>query len=155
MLEFFSTWHPGLVLALVAVVGFFLTTTVWVIAGHWSSVRRAEIAADLKRDLIQQGQTIEQIERLLAGPAAGAEAQANEKELEAYLASLMVQAEVSEETLEEVLRIYQATDAGTKQAVYDSLEEILGAEPSEEQLLAAVRALCPPKVARLEQQFTT
>ena len=63
----------------------------------------------------------------------------------AQMASLLAQSEVPGPVMTEVLRIYQATDGGTKKAVYDAIEEIVGSEPTEDQLLAAVRTLCPPK----------
>src|SRR5262249_18548739 len=108
--EFFSTWHPGTVLALVAVSGLFLTVLVAVVSGNRRRVRQAQIAADLKRELIQKGYTVEDILRLVAGPPGEEDGPVNEKELVAQLALLLVQHEVPGPALEEVLRTYQATD---------------------------------------------
>jgi len=150
MVEFFSTWNPGAVTALVAVAGLFLTIAVAVLSWNRRMVRETEIAANLKRELIQKGYSVEQIAQLVAVPLQGARDKVNEKEREAQLASLMVQYEVTGGTLEEILRTYQATDAATKKAVYDSVQEMLEAEGTEERVLAAVRALCPPKPAPSE-----
>jgi hypothetical protein len=66
----------------------------------------------------------------------------------------LTQAEVPGPVMLDVMRTYQATDGGTKKAVYDAIEEIVGSEPTEEQLLAAVRTLCPPKAGGvMSQQF--
>src|SRR5262245_14794224 len=144
MLEFFSTWHPNAIIGLVSVVGGLLAVSICVGLISWCIVRRAQIAADLKRDLVQRGFSVEQIERLVQGPPE-AEKPYYEKQLEGSLASLLAQAEVPGPVMTDVLRIYQATDGGTKKAVYDAIEEIIGSEPTEEQLLAAVRTLCPAK----------
>ena len=92
--------------------------------------------------MLDRGMPIEQVVRLVGGPSAEGPP-ANGKELEAQFASLLVQNEIPAPTLERVLRIYQETDPATKKAVYDSLEEIVGSGPSEDQLVAAVKALCP------------
>ena len=144
MFEFFANWNPEWILGLVSIVGGLLAVVICVGLVSWCIVRRAQIAADLKRDLVQRGLPIEQIERLIQGPPES-EKPYYEKQLEGSLASLMAQSEVPGPIMTEVLRIYQATDGGTKKAVYDAMEEIIGSEPTEEQLLAAVRTLCPPK----------
>ncbi len=144
MLDFFANWSPEAILGLVSIVGGLLAVVICIGLISWCVVRKAQIAADLKRDLVQRGVPIEEIERLIQGPS-GHQNRYGEKQLEGSLASLMAQCEVPGPVMAEVLRIYLATDAATKKAVYDALEEILGSEPSEDQLLAAVRTLCPPK----------
>ena len=144
MLEFFANWNPDAILGLVSIVGGLLAVVLCVGLISWCVVRRAQIAADLKRDLVQRGLSVEQIERLIQGPPES-EKPYYEKQLEGSLASLLAQSEVPGPVMTEVLRIYQATDGGTKKAVYDAIEEIVGSEPTEDQLLAAVRTLCPPK----------
>src|SRR5581483_7328656 len=119
--DFFATWRPEAVIGLVAVIGGCLAVVAIVVAGIWCSVRHADIAANLKRDMLQRGLTVDENERLMRAPAETSSA-GSEKELEASLASLLVQNEVPGPTLERVLRIYQETDPSTKKAVYDSLE---------------------------------
>ena len=53
------------------------------------------------------------------------------------------QYEIPAPTLERVLRTFQDTDPSTKKAVFAALEEILESGANEEQLLAAVKTLCP------------
>jgi hypothetical protein len=137
-------WHPGAIITLFVVIGGFLTAIVAIIANSWSRARREEIRANLKRDMLDRGVAAEQVERLINLPVDG-KPEANEKELEGNLASVLVQNEIPAATLERVVRIYQETDPATKKAVYAALEEIIGCEPEEEQLLAAVRALCPAR----------
>jgi hypothetical protein len=142
MWDFFKNWQPHEVLALFVAIGFFLTVIVAVVAASWNRVRREEIRANSIREMLDRGIPVDQVERLIGLPTHG-ETAANGKALEAQFASLLVQNEVPAPKMERVLRIYQETDPATKKAVYDSLKEIVGSSPSEEQLVAAVMALCP------------
>jgi hypothetical protein len=144
MLDFLANWSPEEIMGFVAIVGGLLAIVSCVGLISWCVIRNAQIAADLKRDLVQRGLPVDQIERLILGPRED-EKPYYEKQLEGSLASLLAQSEVPGPLMTEVLRIYQATDGGTKKAVYDAIEEIIGSEPTEDQLLAAVRTLCPPK----------
>jgi hypothetical protein len=64
----FSAWHPGLILALVAVIGAFTTaiaiTTLSVGLVQWRKARSLRDMRDFVEELIGQGYTIEEIERL-------------------------------------------------------------------------------------------
>jgi hypothetical protein len=137
-----GTWEPGAVIALVMVIGILVMMIAAIVASTWSRVRREEIRASFRRDMVDRGLPIEQIERL-ENALPDEVPSARVKKLEAQLASLLVQSETPGPTLEKVLRIYQGTDSATKAAIYDSLEEIIESSPSEEQLVAAVAALCP------------
>ena len=137
-----GSWNAPDVIILFVMLGIFLTAIVATITVSWSRVRREEIRSNSMRELLDRGMSMEQVERLVGVPADERNP-AQGKELEAQFASLLVQNEIAAPTLERVLRIYQSTDPATKKAVYDSLEEIVGSSPSEEQLVAAVKALCP------------
>jgi hypothetical protein len=148
MADFMKDNGPG-----VLMFGFLLSGIVLMVVAaitvYWMNVRREETRAHLVRDLIDRGVPLDQVERLAGtGDQKGP---VNEKKLEGDLASILVQNEVPGATVERVLRIYQRTDPATKKAVYDALEEIAGSGPTEEQLIAAVTALCP---ARLESAPT-
>jgi hypothetical protein len=146
MVEMLSSWRAGEVIALTAVLLGCLTAIVWGVAIFWCWARRTEIHANLMRDFLQRGLSVDEIERLLRAQEAAAPAKVvNERALEAGLASLLVQHEVSAATVEQVLRVYQSADAATKQAVYDAIEEMLDSGAGEDQLLTAVRALCSPR----------
>src|SRR5688500_12354865 len=93
MWEMIAGWNAGPVIGLTAVVGFLLWMIVLSVADSWKRVRRAELDAEQKREYLQRGLSIDEIERLLrAGrkPAKG-EQPANERVLEANLASVLVQ----------------------------------------------------------------
>jgi hypothetical protein len=136
-----GNWDANRVIELFMAVGLVVTVIVAVVGYLWSLVRREEIRANLKRDMLDRGLSVEQIEQLVAAPSE----KINEKALEGNLASVLVQNEIPAPVLERVVRIYQQTDPATKKAVYDALEELIGSSPSEEQLVAAVGALCPPR----------
>lgn len=61
MFEMLSKWPPGAVIALVAVAGTALTFIVGILASTWSRVRRAEMAAALKQDMLNRGFTAQEI----------------------------------------------------------------------------------------------
>ena len=66
----FAAWHPGLVFALVAVVGAFSTailiTTLSVGLVQWRKAKSLKEMREFAEELINQGYTIEEIERLSA-----------------------------------------------------------------------------------------
>jgi hypothetical protein len=59
--EMLSKWDEGAVIGLVAVAGTALTFIVGILAAAWSRVRRAEIAAALKQDMLNRGFTAQEI----------------------------------------------------------------------------------------------
>lgn len=64
----FSAWHPGLILAMIAVIGAFSTailiTTLSVGLVQWRKARSLREMREFVDGLINQGYTIEEIERL-------------------------------------------------------------------------------------------
>src|SRR5262245_42083012 len=119
MWHILESWPAGFVIGLVAVIGFFLWMITWVIAPFWSRVRLAEMEAALKREFLQRGLSVDEIERLIRASqqTAASGGPVNERELDVDLASILVQYEVSAETMEQVVRTFQATDPATKKAV--------------------------------------
>jgi hypothetical protein len=149
MSDVFTSWSPKQVIGLVAVIGAFTTVIVVTLAIVWYQSRRESLLANLKHDYLERGFTIEQIDRLLRspGPSALDAAVAEEKSLEASLASLLVQYEVPAPTMERVLKSFQESEATGKKAIYDAIEEMLEADVAGEQLLTAVNMLCHPRGA--------
>jgi hypothetical protein len=152
MAEFFKHDSSGILM-----LGFFLVVGVLIVATvitfYWMQTRREEMRASLLRDLLDRGVPPDQVERLVN---ATTEANASDKRLEGKLAAVMIENEVPAGTMERVLRIYQHTDPATKQAMFKAIEEMVESSPTEEQLLAAMTALCParteaPPPPRLEQ----
>jgi hypothetical protein len=60
-----NQWRPSDVILLVVFVGGILITLTAIVSGHWSAVRTAEMNAELKREMIQRGVPVADIERLL------------------------------------------------------------------------------------------
>ncbi len=153
MLDLISGWSPseviglvGVLIGMAAVIGFFVWLIALAVAHAWRDVRLAELEGSLKRDFLSRGMSVEQVERLLrASREPDPEAEpVNERKLEAELASLLVQYEVSSGTMEQVVQVYQGADPSAKKAVYDAVGEMLESGAEEDQILAAVRTLCRP-----------
>lgn len=65
MIELLPKLNPGELLAVVAVVGGLLCAIIGIIAGTWAKVRRAEIAAALKQDMLNRGMSADDIRTVL------------------------------------------------------------------------------------------
>ena len=69
MNEFMSRLNPGEMIALVSICGGMLIGLVSVGLGVWHKVRAEEIAAELKRDMLDRGMSADEIKTVLeAGP---------------------------------------------------------------------------------------
>jgi hypothetical protein len=69
MNEFLSRLNSGDAIALVSVGAGLLITVFCVGAGVWHKVRAEEIAADLKKDMLDRGMSADEIKTILeAGP---------------------------------------------------------------------------------------
>jgi hypothetical protein len=65
MNEFLTRFNNGELIGLVAVAGGLLCGMIAVLAGNWRKVRRAEIAAALKQEMLQRGMSAEEIRTVL------------------------------------------------------------------------------------------
>jgi hypothetical protein len=69
MMELLSKFDSGELLGLIivgiAIIGGFLCGIIGIIAGVWQKVRQAEIAAALKRDMLNRGMSAEEIRTVL------------------------------------------------------------------------------------------
>jgi hypothetical protein len=65
MMDLLSRMDSGELIGIVAVVGGLLIALVAIIAGSWVKVRRAEIAAALKQDMLNRGLSAEDIRTVL------------------------------------------------------------------------------------------
>jgi len=61
----FRQFGPGQMIALVAVLGGVTIAVTAIVMAFWSRVRRSEIEASLKLEMVKQGKPIEEIERVL------------------------------------------------------------------------------------------
>lgn len=57
--------HLGIVIGMVAIVGFFLTTILIVGLVQWRKVRQSDIEANLKAQMLEQGMTAADIEQVV------------------------------------------------------------------------------------------
>lgn len=69
MNELLSRLNPGEVIAIVSICGGLLITLLSVSLGTWHKVRSEEIAAEIKRDMLDRGMSADEIKTVLeAGP---------------------------------------------------------------------------------------
>jgi hypothetical protein len=65
MHEFLSKFDSGELLGLVSIVGGMSFTLLIVAGKYWQNVRQSEIAANLKRDMLDRGMSAEEIKTVL------------------------------------------------------------------------------------------
>ena len=65
MTEYFSQIPPGDMIPVIAIVSTFLTVVVIVALFIWRGVRKADIAARLKQDMLDRGMSAEEIRIVL------------------------------------------------------------------------------------------
>jgi hypothetical protein len=69
MTDFLSRVDGGELIAILSVVGGMLIALVGIAAGVWHKVKSEQIAADLKKDMLDRGMSAEEIKTVLeAGP---------------------------------------------------------------------------------------
>jgi hypothetical protein len=61
MHELLSKMEPGHLIGLVSVIGWFACGIVAIVMGVGLAVRRVELAAELKKDMLERGMTAEEI----------------------------------------------------------------------------------------------
>jgi hypothetical protein len=86
---------------------------VWIVAHYWARVRRLEVEANLKRDMLARGMSAADIERvLLASADADPEERPAEKETicdnEYYLVEKMLEEERPVEEIERLVRAFKS-----------------------------------------------
>jgi hypothetical protein len=65
MNELLSRIGPDALVPLVALLGGAVVFIVWIIAHYWAKARHADLQASLKLELLRQGKTVDEIERIL------------------------------------------------------------------------------------------
>jgi hypothetical protein len=65
MSEFLSRFDGGELIAIIAITGGLLCGLVVLIADYWHKIRKAEIAAKLKHDMLDRGMSAEEIQMVL------------------------------------------------------------------------------------------
>ena len=65
MAEYVSKFNAGELIAMVAIVGGLLCGLVVLVADYWHKIRKAEIAAKLKHDMLDRGMSADEIRIVL------------------------------------------------------------------------------------------
>jgi hypothetical protein len=65
MMEVLSKFDSGDLIGLVSIVGGMLFSLAIVLGSFWRKVRQSEIAADLKRDMLDRGMSADEIKTVL------------------------------------------------------------------------------------------
>ena len=70
MFETLFAKNPGLIVPVVIFLGATIVFTIWIIAHYWHGLRRQELEAGLKQDMLNRGFGAEEIERVLVSTSA-------------------------------------------------------------------------------------
>ncbi len=113
MLDTLVEKNPALLIPLVSVLGATAVFLVWIIAHYWARVRRMDVEAGLKREMLNRGLAPAEIERvLLASADHGTEEPPAEKESisdnEYYLVEKMLDEEYPVEEIEKLIRAFKS-----------------------------------------------
>lgn len=65
MIELLSKFNPGELIAVVAIVGGLICGSLVMIGDYWHRIRKAELAARLKQDMLDRGMSAEEIRTVL------------------------------------------------------------------------------------------
>jgi hypothetical protein len=65
MTEFLSRFSGGELIAVIAITGGLIIVLVIMVADYWHRIRKAEIAAKLKQDMLDRGMSAEEIRIVL------------------------------------------------------------------------------------------
>lgn len=153
-MDFFDKFRPGEIIAVLAIVGGVLIVLVAIVGGVWYANARNRHDAMLRREMLDRGMSAAEIEQAMRGfgqPAAAEVSSADslwyDAELAKHLASVE-EGKYSPQTIEFVLSVFRPIPAKEKDAVYNAIWGMIDDDAGEEQLLAAVRALCRPAETR-------
>jgi hypothetical protein len=69
--EFLAKFNAGELIGLVAVAGGLLCGMFAIVMGCWEKIRRAELSAGLKRDMLNRGMSAEEIRTVLEAGTKG------------------------------------------------------------------------------------
>jgi hypothetical protein len=160
-----EVWFFAIVIG-VPIFAVFVFAAVAMAVNAWQNVRRAEQEAVLKREMLQQGRSAEDIERVLRASAEPPKATRQptlaptleQQAIEAMVTTLG-ECGASGHVIEEVLAVVQVADPGTQQATCRTVKALIdgivgqGADVKDEQVLAVVRGLRRPAKSAEEPEF--
>jgi hypothetical protein len=123
------------------------------LARAWVVTHQASAELEFKKQLLQRGLSVEEIERLMTAsahpyprPRSPGDSAIDEDSLNEVV-SVLGQAETPAAVIEEVLWAFRSVDAPTQQLISQAIQHLVGSADSVdgEQILAVVRPLCGPK----------
>jgi hypothetical protein len=115
MMDTLALQHPGVLVAIAAVIGATLIVLAAIVTVHLRSVRRTELEAALKQDMLNRGMSVDEIERVIrvselaAPPAPHAEKAETISDNEYYLVEKLVDEGKSAEEIERVIKACRNT----------------------------------------------
>lgn len=112
MFDSLVSQQPALLVPILSVIGAALVFLVWIIAHYWAAIRRVELEAGLKREMLNRGLAAADIERVLMASSAGRDEPTEEKEAigeyEHDLITKMLDAKYSAEEIERLVRAFKS-----------------------------------------------
>lgn len=164
-MDFLDKIGQGQIIPVIAIVVGGIVGIVAIIAGCLTSHSRTRQDAELRKNMLDRGMSAAEIEQVMHGFGASADAQESAEDALWYDGELAKMLAVpkngrnaepySSDAISAVLRAFRALSANEKAAIYNSIQEMIEAGAGEEQLVAAVRGLCrvndrPPTEPRRE-----
>jgi hypothetical protein len=135
----------GLLMGMTAIVSGLLIVLVAVAITQWRWAREARLRADLLKEMLHRGLTVEDIERLLRqtpgepSPAAGQ----TDSDIVAQVA-LSLAGTVDPSQMEAALRALRTAGPETRRAVRDAVAGMVEQEVDGQIIVAAIQSLCAP-----------
>ena len=135
----------GLSIGLTAILSVLLIVLVAITVTQWRWAREARLRAELLKEMLHRGLTVEDIERLLRqspgepSPTAGLTDKGVEGEIAVLLAGL-----VEPPQMEAALRALRTAGPETRRAVRAAVAEMVENEVDGNVIVAAIQSLCAP-----------
>ena len=142
MEELLRRFPPWAILAVVGVVAG--TWIVLAVVSAWRRVREKQATALLLEELLRQGRSVEEVERLLHITADPSQPLRDDEQAMVDLAEQLTSQGVSGPVISEILATVRAADSTTRHVIARAVAAMSEHGPSEEQVVAVVRGLCRP-----------
>ena len=129
-----------------------LVTVAGSLGKAWTVAHRATLDAALKREMIQRGMSVEDLERVMAASAhpRSPSAEGISEDSLNEVVTVLGQVHATPAVIEEVLWAFRSVDVRTQELISQAIQHLVGDDTHKatgDQILAVVRPLCQPKVA--------
>jgi hypothetical protein len=129
MFEILFQRYPALIVPVIALLGTTIVFTVWIIAHYMHALRRQELEASMKQDMLARGFATDEIERVLsasnAKPASVSEKKESITDNEYYLVEKMLEEGHAIEDIERLVRAFKEKN-GTRASHTDFVTDNRG-----------------------------